>query len=241
MKRIAIFWIAVIMALTLPSFAAAKLVTITDGNGAPGGTVIVQINVDDISGIAGYNINFDYDQSVLTAESAAVGVDFAGYNLIPNLTTAGEVRLGMIGFTGNTGSGSGQLATVTFSIKDTAYKNSALSFTLISLKNESGGEIAGTTSVDGTVTVTGVTVVVNLTADPSSDVVAGQAVQLTAGVTVNGNPLTLTSTDDITFARTGTGTFGTKSIDSGNVVVNYTTAALVESATVTATEAPDRQ
>ena len=77
---------------------------------------------------------------------------------------------------------------------------------------------------------------VNLTPPSVNDVVAGGTVPLTAQVLVNGTPLELTTADDVTFAASGGGTFGAKSVVAGDVVVNYTTRDLIETATITATE-----
>ena len=236
MKKIALFILAAFLIIALPAYAAAKQVTFSSESGESGDTVTVLINVDNLVDIAGYNIDFTYDSTVLTATGAAIGADATG-TFIPNVGTAGEIKLGLINFAGNTSTSFGELATVTFNILAHAYKNSTLTFTRTDLKAENGANIAGTTSTNGSVAVTGVTTTVLVTPASTTDVVAGQAVPLTAEVLINGAHLDLTSTDDITFVVTsGNGTMGAKSLTDGKVQVDYTTHTTIESATITATE-----
>jgi len=235
MRKLTSFLTTLLLILALPAFAAAKAVTFSSETGTPGGTVTVAINVDDINAIAGYNIDFTYDSTVLSATSAASGAAFVGSLFIPNIATPGVVRLTLAGALGNTGTGLGQLATVTFSVDAAAFKSSPLTFTQTTLQGEAG-ELTGTTSTNGSVGITGVTTAVSLTPAATTNVVAGQAVTLTAAVTINGSAMTLTDGADVNFATSGTGTFGAKTLVGGNVVVDYTTPALIETATITVTE-----
>ena len=221
----------------VPSAAWALDISPGTGISAGGGTsIVVPINISDLgAGIEadaiGFTINFDPD--VLTFTS----VDKSGTLLDPFSLVAGQINApgvakisgSLFGSTVNIAS-NGVLLNINFTVNATAFKNSSLAIT------DFLDDIAGATTTDANFTITGVTVAVNLTADPTGDVVAGQSVQLTAEVTVNDTPLVLTSTADVDISGNGTGTFGTKSIVDGNVVVDYTTAALVESVTVTATE-----
>jgi len=235
-KKTALFILAIFLIIALPVYAAAKQIAFSSESGNPGDTVTVSINVDSLEGIAGYNIDFTYDRTILTATGAVIGADVTG-TFIPNINTAGEVKLGLIGVSGNTSTSSGKLATVSFTILANAYKNSLLAFTRTDLKDENGTTIDGMTSTDGSIAVTGVTTSVVVTPTETVDVVAGQAVTLTAEMLVNNVHIDLTNTDDITLATaSANGAFGAKSLVDGKVQVDYTTHTAVETANITATE-----
>ena len=76
LKKIVLFLFAASFMLGSAGYAAAKAVTFSSESGNPGDTVTVSINVDSVHDIAGYNIDFTYDSTVLTATGAAVGSDF---------------------------------------------------------------------------------------------------------------------------------------------------------------------
>jgi len=215
---------------------AGKEVTFNEESGSPGETVTVAINVDDINGIAGYNIDFTYDSTALTVTGATRGDAFTGALFIPRLVAPGVVQLALAGAVGHAGNGSGQLATVTFTINNTDLSSSPLTFTRVILQGETG-TLAGTTSTDGSVGITEAVFAVDLTPATSTDAIAGEAMAMTAAVTVNGRPWTLTNVNDIAFVSNGNGTFGAKSLVDGKVRVDYTTSTTVETATITATEA----
>jgi len=65
--KITISLIILLFILGFSGYAAAKDVSFSNESGEPGDSVIVSINVDNLSGLAGYNINFSYDTTVLTA------------------------------------------------------------------------------------------------------------------------------------------------------------------------------
>jgi hypothetical protein len=229
--------------MAIPTSAAAKLVSFGSGaSGNPGASVTVSINVDNLQSIAGFNINFSYDSSVLTAVDAQPGSGLSlamAANFTPNLANPdgpGTIRLGTIASSGLSSTSAGELAKITFNILGTAYKNGSLTFTLVTLKDISGAQIAGTTTANGSVGVTGVTITVAVTPASTTNVVAGQAQTLAAEVLVNGTHLDLTTVDDALFITSGSGTFGAKSLSSGKVQVPYTTSTTVQSANITATE-----
>ena len=130
-----------------------RKVVFSDETGSPGETVTVSVCVDDVSGIAGYNVDFMYDSAILAADHASVGVDFPGSVFVSSLTTPGIVRLGMVHVLGSPQSGAGELATVTFTIRNDADRNSPLIFTRCKLFNEVGREISGSVCADGAVIV----------------------------------------------------------------------------------------
>jgi hypothetical protein len=149
-------------------------VTFGPASGAPGATITVTVNVDSLQTIAGYNINFTYDQTVLTATNAVNG-EVPG-TFVRNVTNPGEVRLALAGTEGSTSTNPGVLATVTFTVQANANKNSALTFTTVSLKDENGATIAGVTGANGTFKLAGLpTGAITMTANPVSIVADGTA------------------------------------------------------------------
>lgn len=149
-------------------------VTFGPASGAPGATITVTVNVDSLQTIAGYNINFTYDQTVLTATNAVNG-EVPG-TFVRNVTNPGEVRLALAGTEGSTSTNPGVLATVTFTVLANANKNCALTFTTVSLKDENGATIAGVTGTNGTFKLAGLpTGAITMTANPVSIVADGTA------------------------------------------------------------------
>ena len=151
MRKKNLLMTALMFMVLLPALASARQVTFSSESENTGDSVIVSINVDDVSGIAGYNVDFTYDSKDLTAVEASLGSDFAGYFFLSNLKTPGTVRLTMMGLQGNPNSAGGRLATVKFSVLNQTLKNSPLAFTRVVLKNGSGENLADTESADGAV------------------------------------------------------------------------------------------
>jgi len=104
--------------------------------------VVVSIEVDSARGIAGGNFTLTYPAGVMTAKQVK-GTDLvtsAGITVIPNLNTAGQVRVSMAGATG-IASGKGALVTVTFDVKAGAAAGTYDLSLEASLKDENGGAI----------------------------------------------------------------------------------------------------
>ena len=79
MKKRCLLLVAMVLLFAMPAYAAApSAITWSSETAAAGASVIITINADDIELVAGYNINFSYDATVLDATNAAVGPDFAG-------------------------------------------------------------------------------------------------------------------------------------------------------------------
>jgi len=231
----------IISLLLLVSFlpAAAWALDVSPGTGVsgePGESITVPVMIDDLGAgleVDAIGLTLNFDPNVLQY----VSVDKSGTLLEPfmfldgNENTAGALKISgaLFGSTVNIAS-SGVLFNVNFSVLPTAIANSTLSIT------EIVDDIADATTTDTIFTIGGISIEVVLTADPTGSIVAGDAVDLTAVVQVNGTGMDLTSVDDITFATSGSGSFGEKTLAGGAVTVTYTTAQLVESATIIATE-----
>ena len=87
--NLAISLIALILILCFSGYTAAKEISFNSESDASGDTVTISIDVDNLSGIAGGDISFSYDTSVLTALYSSAGTDapsglFIGNVLDPN-------------------------------------------------------------------------------------------------------------------------------------------------------------
>ena len=151
MKKTSLLITALVFTVLVPALASARQVGFSTESETAGDSVIVSISVDDVFGIAGYNVDFTYDSKDLAAVEASPGSDFAGYFFLSNLKTPGIVRLTMMGLHGNPNSAGGQLAVVKFSVVNKTLNNSPLTFTRVTLKNASGENLADTESADGAV------------------------------------------------------------------------------------------
>ena len=246
MKKRIMFLVVLFIALSLPGYAAAaKSVSFSSEVGAPGSSVTVSINVDNLLGIAGYNIDLTYDASVLNATAASMGSDVTGA-FVPNLSTAGVVKLALAGFTGSTSTSAGQLATITFSIAADASSAGTLTFTKTDLKDEGGISIPEVTSVNGLVAVTGIpTGTISLNANPTSIIannsststITSAAIKDAQGANVpDGTKITVaTDRGTITTADADAGTAGIQVLTAGGVISFALQSDLtVGTATVTA-------
>jgi len=121
----------------------AVTVSVSDVTVDPGQAgVVVSVAVDSARGIAGGNFTLSYPAEVMTAKQAK-GTDLAvsaGITVVPNLNTAGQVRVSMAGATG-IASGAGALLTVTFDVKAGAAAGRYDLALEASLKDENGRAI----------------------------------------------------------------------------------------------------
>jgi len=221
------------IALFMFSGAGAALavnVSPSDISGAPGDTVTMAITIDtDVTDMTDWGVDIYFDTDVLEYDDVDGTGTLSEPLTVNGIARAFGARVGAYS-TGDKASGTaGTLANVLLKVKDTAYKNSA-----IQLQNFVD-YVGGATTTDATFTITA-TIAVTVTPASTTDVVAGESVTLTAGVKVDDTDLALTSVDDISFATTGSGSFGTKTLSSGKVEVAYTAHTTVETATITATE-----
>jgi len=146
--------------LLLPTVAQALSVSVSNASAQPGATgVAVTINVDNATGIAGGDLTLTYSSAALTAKSAA-GTSLltsAGITLVPNLNTAGEVRMSLAGANGIS-SGSGALITITFEVNGTATPDDyELKLTRAVFRDDQAQVIPTNSNTSGTFTVKGST------------------------------------------------------------------------------------
>jgi hypothetical protein len=228
------FFAILIVALALPASAVAKELSFSSESGNPGSEVTVSILSDYPAGIGEFEIYFTYDPEVLSFKGATRGSALYSFNYFsPTFVSPNELRLSAFG--PELFGGPGELARVTFDILPGAYKDGRLSFTRTDLFNGAHYLIGGTTSINGSVVVTGVAVsVLILPAETVADCWSG--LWLNALVIANGGQVWLTDPSSIVFTTTGQGFFSENRLGyQGGVEVLYWPGNS-EPATITATE-----
>ena len=240
-------FIIAIFACFNATFASAAEISPQNISGSPGEAITVSIDIDSaVASMDAWGFTLHYDGDVLEYASPVAPTNFGTDEKSGTInetmtlvsgTTGGSgsdstVTVSGADFSGGVTTGSGGIfIKIKFNVKSTAYKNSTLSLT------DFKDDIAASTTVNGTFSITGVTTTVEVTPSSTTDLVAGQAQTLTAEVLINGSHLDLTDVGDVNFATTGNGSFGAKSIDgNNNVQVDYTSHTTVENATITVTE-----
>lgn len=139
-------------AIIIPRITAS----IPDTSALPGASVTVPINVDDASGIAGANIDIEYDAEVLTIGEITKTDLSEGLMLTVNTREPGVARIALAGTEGIT-EGSGALVSLSFQVAEEAAIGTEvpIGFSELDLRDELGLEI-GSQSVDGSLTVIGI-------------------------------------------------------------------------------------
>ena len=200
--------------------------------GSPGDTVTLVVSVDTaVTDMSDWGMDIYFDTDVLEFSSVDTTDTISSVLTASGTSRSFGARIGAYSTGQSATADAGTLIKVLLNVKSTAYKNSAIQLTNFA------DYIAGASTTDSTFTITGVTTTVVVTPSATTDLVAGQAVTLTAEVLVNGSHLDLTDAGDVSFAKSGNGTFGSTSLTGeGKVQVSYTSHTTVESATITATE-----
>lgn len=230
----ALIWVFVTTLFLLAGSSLAQAVNVDPSNisGSPGETVTLEITIDEaVANMSDWGVDIYFDTEILEYSSVDKTSTLSSPLIVSGIARSFGARVGAYS-TGETSTGSaGTLINVNLNVKAAAYKNSTIQLTNFA------DYILGASTTNSTFTISGVTTTVTVTPSSTTDVVAGQAQTLTAEVLVNSSHLDLTDVADVTFASSGNGSFGTKSVDgSGNVQVAYTTHTTVESATITVTE-----
>ena len=124
-----------------------------------GDTVTIEVWVDDVTNLGGYQFTVNFDPSILQATGSSDGgfLGSTGRSVVPLSpkidNSAGTITVGALSFgSGDGPSGSGKLATVTFSAAGGG--TSALTLSDVSLTDPDGNTIESGTS-DGEVVVSG--------------------------------------------------------------------------------------
>jgi len=116
-----------------PPCTSPRLVSMpTDAAGDPGQTgIVIPVNVDNASGIAGVDVCFSYDPAILTCTNAQTAALTTGFSLAKNITT-GQVCVSMASPTAIV-SGSGALINVTCDVSASAASGATTNLVLQSV------------------------------------------------------------------------------------------------------------
>ncbi|MFC1712565.1 cohesin domain-containing protein [Candidatus Poribacteria bacterium] len=104
-----------------------RVLTIDSVDAAPGIPATVQVSVSDASGIASGDMVIEYDAGMITVDDVTATDLLSGIIVIPNIDTAGEIRLSMAGATGLP-EGSGALVEIAFTVNADAQLDTETTF-----------------------------------------------------------------------------------------------------------------
>ncbi|MDW7679851.1 MAG: cohesin domain-containing protein, partial [bacterium] len=129
-KTILILTTVFIMVLTSWSFAQVD-VTIPNQSGEHGQTVIIPVNVSDLTGleIISYQFTVEFDENVLDATGVTTSgtlSETAGWSVLPNTSNDGKIIVGGFGFSEL--SGSGALIKLNFNVVGNPTQTTSLTF-----------------------------------------------------------------------------------------------------------------
>lgn len=132
---------------------AQRTVSTPDLTSAAGKSIVIPVNIDDATGVAGADIVLTFDSDLLTPTGARATALSTGFNVTPNTTVPGQITIAMAKATST--SGSGALVEVLGKVNDSAAggENSPLTLSNVALYNEAAEEIDSVTE-DGTLQVT---------------------------------------------------------------------------------------
>ncbi|MCM8759130.1 MAG: cohesin domain-containing protein [Candidatus Omnitrophica bacterium] len=91
-------------------------------------TVQIPVNIDDATGVAGFQFKINFDNTVLNATGAIAGSLTTGWTVIPNTGTPGQIQVGGFSATPITG-GSGSLCILQFNVVGTPASTTNITFT----------------------------------------------------------------------------------------------------------------
>ena len=131
--------------------AEGTQVSIREFYADPGSTITIEINVDDVTGIAGGDVVLEYNPDILEAKEARSTALIAGLMIVPNTGAQGKVTAGMAGITGLSG-GSGTILEVDFEVKSRISGDSSLAMSYV-MYDELGNRMPYTGNVSVSVAV----------------------------------------------------------------------------------------
>ncbi len=165
----------ILFLFTIASSSFAVTVSIPEGITAPSGsTVQIPINVDDATGIGGFQFTVTFDSTVLQAIETVAGSLTAGWSLTPAITT-GQIEIGGFDFSlqGLSG-GSGSLVLINFNVTGDLGDTTVVEFTSATLSNTLGVVFDPAPTTDnGSVTVEGAETHYSVSGTISGDVQTG--------------------------------------------------------------------
>ncbi|MCM8759082.1 MAG: cohesin domain-containing protein [Candidatus Omnitrophica bacterium] len=91
MRKILISSVLIAMVVVLESFSAT--VSIPDMSGSTGSIVKIPVEIDDASGIAGFQLTLNFDESILVAQDASTGNLTDGWLIFYNAENEGQISI----------------------------------------------------------------------------------------------------------------------------------------------------
>ncbi len=141
-KRLLAFFL-VFLALSANAFAAN--ISIPKTNLDEGVAVEIPINIDDATGVAGFQFTITYDASVLNATGTVVGDLTSGWTITRNMSDTGQIKVaGFDASLNGLGSSSGSLVKLKFKVVGKSGNKSILKFTDCKLSDTTGNKISST-------------------------------------------------------------------------------------------------
>ncbi|MCD6221880.1 hypothetical protein J7K25_06965, partial [bacterium] len=164
-------------------------ISIPDSSGCSGSTVEIPINIDDGTGIAGFQFTVTFDNNVLNATGAIAGSLTSGWTITSNTNTPGQISIaGLDSSLNGISGGSGSLCIMQFNVVGNPGQATGLTFTFSKLADVDGQQIAHTFT-NGSFLATGYTLTTSISPAGSGTVTKnpdkteyeeGEEVQLTA-------------------------------------------------------------
>jgi hypothetical protein len=140
--------------LTVWEEQETRMLSITSAEASPGGQVLVQLSISDVTGMASGDIIIKYDASVITVDEVTATQLLSDILLVPNIEVPGEIGLYMAGTTGLS-EGSGALVEIALTVNPDAEAGTetVLSFGEVRIYDEQGMVIPANLE-DGIVKIT---------------------------------------------------------------------------------------
>ena len=159
-KTLITFTVVLAFSFAIPCSAYADaLVSVPDITGSPGASIVIPINIDDATDVAGAEIDLVYDPDILIIPQGEEGVDAArttsltaGFSIIANTNTPGRIIITAASLSALS-SGSGALVEIwkcTVSPDAPPCSSSPLTLESVKLFDNTPAMIPGTTTQDGT-------------------------------------------------------------------------------------------
>ena len=182
-------------------------VSIPASSGTSGSTVQIPININDATGVAGFQFTVTFDNSVLNATGATTGSLTTGWTIIPNTSNSGRIIVGGVApdprkpLTG----GSGSLCVLKFNVVGVPSSATNLNFSVSKL-SDNNGQLISHTNQNGTFTVAGGTISGHVTLQGGT----GQVTQVL--ITLSGDSSATTHPD-------ANGNYTFTNLNSGNYTI----------------------
>jgi hypothetical protein len=143
MKKILFVFSLIFLFLSAHAFAAN--ISIPKTNVDVGTAIEIPINIDNATGVAGFQFTITYDVSVLNATGTVVGDLTSGWMITRNMSDTGQIKVaGFDTSLNGLGSTSGSLVKIKFKVIGKSGNKSSLKFADCKLSDTAGNKIPST-------------------------------------------------------------------------------------------------